>query len=146
MGSIEDTLLKRGFLVYTSVGKSMLPLIREARDVLVIKRDVGELKKWDIVLAKRPSGRYLLHRIIKINADNTYTLCGDNNYIYDYNIRRSDIIGKLVAITKNGKEYNFKSYRYRLYVLFWCKPLCIRKIFLRLWNTLNTKICHHQKQ
>lgn len=133
----------KGFFLYTSKGKSMLPLIKEGRDVLVIKKYKGNVRKWDIVLVKRPSGRYLLHRIIKIHKNGTYTLCGDNNIISDVGIKDSDIIGILVAIITNGKKNNLTSLMYKLYVLFWCKPIHIRKICLKVWDTLNTKICRH---
>lgn len=143
MTIFKKILDDKGVLVYSNKGKSMLPLIKEGRDILVIKKETENIRKWDIVLVQRPSGRYLLHRIVKIHSDGTYTLCGDNNIINDLGIKKTDIIGKLVAIITDGKENNLTSFSYRLYVLFWCKPIYIRKICLKIWNTLNTKIYHH---
>lgn len=143
MTKFKSILNDKGFLVYTSEGKSMLPLIKEGRDILVIKQNKGNLRKWDIVFVKRPSGRYLLHRIVEIQKDGTYTLCGDNNATSDFGIKDSDIIGKLVTIITDGKENNLRSLSYKLYVFFWCKPIHVRKFCLKIWNTLNTKICRH---
>ena len=83
MTIFKKILDDKGVLVYSNKGKSMLPLIKEGRDILVIKKETENIRKWDIVLVQRPSGRYLLHRIVKIHSDGTYTLCGDNNIIYD---------------------------------------------------------------
>lgn len=143
MTIFKKILDDKGVLVYSNKGKSMLPLIKEGRDILVIKKETENIRKWDIVLVQRPSGRYLLHRIVKIHSDGTYTLCGDNNIIYDLGIKKSDIRGKLVSIITDGKENNLTSFSYRLYVLFWCKPIYIRKICFKIWNTQNTKIYHH---
>lgn len=145
MTSFEKVIHDKGILIYTSNGTSMLPLIREGQDVLVIGKPNRVLKKWDIVLAKRPSGRYLLHRIIRINKDNTYTLCGDNNCIFDYNIKSSEIVGVLDIIISNGKIKDLKGLKYILYLNLWCKPIYFRKICLTIRNILNLKICHHQR-
>ena len=43
--TFEDILAKNGRLVYTNVGVSMLPLIREGRDILVIEKRDGYVLK-----------------------------------------------------------------------------------------------------
>ena len=78
--SFEEVIQKKGFLLYSNQGDSMLPLIRDGRDVLLISRKPeGRLKKYDVPLYKRDSGRYVLHRILKVRKDD-YVLCGDNRY------------------------------------------------------------------
>ena len=63
--SFEDELNAHGKLVYTNVGTSMMPLLRQHRDIIVIeKRPEGRLKKYDAVLYKR-GRKYILHRILK---------------------------------------------------------------------------------
>ena len=76
----EEQLQQHGSLVYTNVGDSMLPLLREHRDLLIIeKRPEGRCKKFDIVLYRRPSGKHILHRIIKVRKDE-YIIAGDNRW------------------------------------------------------------------
>ena len=63
----EEVLEKDGKLIYRNVGTSMLPLIRENRDLIIIEKKGRErLKKYDVVLYKRANGQYVLHRIIKV--------------------------------------------------------------------------------
>ena len=44
----EDVIERDGKLVYTNVGDSMLPFIRQDRDLVVIEKPRGRLKKHDI--------------------------------------------------------------------------------------------------
>ena len=66
--TFEEIISEQGRLVYTSVGDSMSPLIRE-NDLLVIEPVKEPLKVGDIPLYKRDSGQYVLHRIVKIKSN-----------------------------------------------------------------------------
>lgn len=98
MPSFEEVLSKDGELIYTNVGYSMYPLIREREDVLrIVKTDT--FKKGDVVLYKSEIDHYVLHRILKIKKDKV-VLAGDYNYWKDKPITQDKILGKLVSITK----------------------------------------------
>ena len=49
---------------FSPKGVSMLPFIREGKDSVVISPVTEGLKKYDVVLYKRDSGQYVLHRIV----------------------------------------------------------------------------------
>ena len=49
------------------------------------------MKKRDIILYKRDSGQYVLHRIVKVK-DNTFTLVGDNQHELEHGIRLDQIL------------------------------------------------------
>lgn len=118
--SFEEVIQEKGFLLYGNQGDSMLPLIREGRDVLLISRKPeGRLKKYDVPLYKRDSGRYVLHRILKVRKDD-YVLCGDNRWKRETGITDGHIIGVLTAVIRDGKELPVTDRRYRLYVHLWC--------------------------
>ena len=72
----EEELLARGKILRTNVGVSMLPLLREGRDVMIIERFDDRLKKYDVPLYRRGEA-YVLHRIIKVKPDG-YDIIGDN--------------------------------------------------------------------
>ena len=76
MISFEEELEKSGKLIYTNVGVSMRPLIKQDRDLLVIEKPKGRLKKYDCPLYKRPNGQYVLHRVVKV-CDDGYVILGD---------------------------------------------------------------------
>ncbi len=83
-------------------GTSMLPLIRQGQDEVVLKKPIGRLNKYDIPFYKRASGQFVLHRIVK-KRKNDYILCGDNQTDYEYGITDDMIIAVVEAIKSDGK-------------------------------------------
>ena len=101
--TFEEILTRDGRLVYTNIGDSMWPLIREGRDLLVIERPTGRLGRYDVPLYRRDNGKYVLHRILKVR-DNDYVLCGDNRWHRETGITDRHILGVLTAVIRDGKE------------------------------------------
>ena len=134
--TFEDILAKNGRLVYTNVGVSMLPLIREGRDILVIeKRDGYVFKKYDVVLFKRKNisgrGKYVLHRIIRLLPDGKYFIVGDNCTSGEV-VDAEQILGVLTSLLRSEKQNNLNSLKYKLYVHFWCAPYHLRFLILHI--------------
>ena len=130
MTRFEDVIERDGRLIYTNVGDSMRPLIRQDRDILIIEKPNGRLKKYDVPLYKRDSGQYVLHRILKVR-ERDYVICGDNRYSKEYGITDRHIIGVLTAVVRDGKEIPITDWRYRLYVHLWCDFFPIRVFILK---------------
>ena len=126
----EDVLARDGRLVYTNVGDSMKPLIRQDRDLLVIEKPNGRLKKYDVPLYRRDSGQYVLHRILKVR-EHDYVICGDNRCKKETGISDRQIIGVLTAVVRNGKEVPVTALRYRVYVHLWCDCFPLRVLFIK---------------
>lgn len=115
MVSFEEELERSGKLVYTTVGVSMRPLIKQDRDLSIIEKPKGRLKKFDVALYKRANGQYVLHRVVKV-LDDGYVILGDNCCSKEYNIKESQILGVLTSLVRNGKEIDLNSFGYKLYV------------------------------
>ena len=130
MTKFEDVIKRDGRLVYTNIGDSMRPLIRQDRDILIIEKIQGRLKKYDVPLYKRDSGQYVLHRVLKVR-ENDYVICGDNRYCKEYGITDRHIIGVLTAVVRDGKEIPITNWRYRLYVHLWCDLFPLRAFILK---------------
>lgn len=129
--SFEEELDKKGILVYTNKGNSMYPLIRQGKDVLIIKKTNRRLKKMDVPLYKRESGQYVLHRIIKVN-ENDYVIRGDNTYYNETGIRDDQILGVLSGVIRVGKEISVNSFSYKLYSYFWYYTYYLRKLIIKI--------------
>lgn len=123
--TFEEQLKKNGKLIYTNRGDSMMPLIKQGRDLLVIKPVHGRLKKYDVPLYKRDSGQYVLHRILEVRKHD-YVICGDNRWVKEYGITDRHIIGVLTAVVRDGKELSVTDRKYRLYVHLWCDLFPVR--------------------
>ena len=130
MTKFEDIIERDGKLIYTNVGDSMHPLIRQDRDLLIIEKPEGRLKKYDVPLYKRDSGQYVLHRILKVRDDD-YVICGDNRCSREYGITDRHIIGVLTAVVRDGKEISVTDLKYRLYVHLWCDLFPLRVFILK---------------
>ena len=128
--SFEKILEKDGRLVYSSHGVSMRPLIREGRDLLIVERPQGRLKKYDVPLYRRGEGQYVLHRILKVR-EHDYVICGDNLWVKETGITDEQIIGVLTAVIRDGKELSVNDWRYRLYVHLWCDLFPLRALIIR---------------
>ncbi|MDD6060598.1 MAG: S24/S26 family peptidase [Ruminococcus sp.] len=137
--SFEEEIEKSGKIIYTNVGDSMMPFIKQGRDVLVISRAEGRLKRYDAPLYKRDSGQYVLHRILKVRK-NDYVICGDNRCNREYGITDKHIIGVLTGIIRDGREIPFTDRKYRIYVHLWCDFFPVRAFIIRIRQFLKRRL------
>ena len=133
--SFEEELEKNAMILHTNKGVSMMPLLRQGRDVMIISRATGRLKKYDAPLYKRPNGDYVVHRILRVDKD-SYVICGDNCFRREFGIADSQIIGVLTGIIRDGKTIPVTSKKYKLYVHLWCDFFYIRAAVLYLKSKL----------
>ena len=127
----EKMLSEWGYIVYTIKGTSMMPLLRQYRDIIEI-RPKGEhrCKKYDVVLYKRGKS-YILHRVLRVLPDG-YIIAGDHNTFLEYDIKDEHIIGVMVRMIRDGKEISMTDNKYRLYVHLWCDFYPVRMGLLRI--------------
>ena len=126
---INETISSGGEFRLFHKGKSMMPLLREGIDsVLLIAPN--DLKKNDIVLYVRESGQFVMHRIVKLKGDN-YTMCGDNQGVFEKGITKSNVLAKVKGIYRGDEYCDLTDKKYKRYVF--CLPLRRAKINL-LWK------------
>ena len=128
--SFEEMLESKGFIAYTCVGRSMLPLLRQGKDIVEIRPRTGKLKKYDVALYKR-GDKYILHRILKVLPEG-YLIAGDNNTFVETDIRDENILGIMTRVIRNGKSITMDNWKYRLYVHLWCDCYPVRMLLLRI--------------
>ena len=118
---IEEILAGGGEFRMYPKGTSMLPLIVQGRDSVVLKRNFeGAANKHDIAFYRRGNGQFVLHRVMKILDDGTYVMCGDNQTALEYGIKKGQIIGYVCKLYKGEDERSLTSLRYKLYLFMWC--------------------------
>ena len=128
--TFEQEIERNSKIIYSNKGVSMMPLIKQGRDLMVIEKVTGRLKKYDAPLFKRENGQYVLHRIIKVREDD-YVLCGDHQWIREYGITDDQIVGVLTAVIRKGKMIPVTKFSYRMYVHLWCDFFWIRVLILK---------------
>lgn len=128
----EDYLAEHGELIYTNVGTSMLPMIKQGRDLFTLKKKTeARCKKYDVVLYRIPSGRYVMHRIVEVR-EHDYVILGDNCPNKEYGITDDDILGVLTRFVRRGKEYSVEHRGYRLYAAVWYAVYPLRRFIKKL--------------
>ena len=130
--TFEEELAHSGKVVYTNVGVSMMPLLRQRRDIIEIRSKAPNTrcKRYDVVLYKC-GDKYILHRVLKVCPED-YVIAGDHNTFKEYGITDRHIIGVLTSVVRDGKELDFGSFGYRLYVFLWCGLFPVRAFILRI--------------
>ena len=138
--SYEEYLDQYGTLTYTNVGVSMLPLLRQGKDLFTVAKKGSErCKVGDVVLYRRPPNQYVLHRVVGVRPDD-YVILGDNCVAKEYGIRDEDILGVMTGFVRNGKEHSISEVRYRMYSAIMVHMIgprvLLKKSALRLWRLL----------
>ena len=127
----ESYLAEHDSLTYRMTGVSMLPLLREGRDLFTVRRkEPGEkCRPGDVVLYRRPPNHYVLHRVMKIRNED-YVILGDNCIAREYGIRDEDILGVMTGYVRKGKTHSTEELPYRLYAFFMLRLSSLR-VFLQ---------------
>lgn len=116
MSTFEDILATDGVLVYKTRGVSMEPMLRQDRDLVIIRVPDSRLKKYDVALYKRGKS-YVLHRVIAVGSDH-YLIRGDNTFALE-KVPDSNVIGVLTEFKRKGRLHTVSDRSYMLYVRCW---------------------------
>ncbi|MDO4983368.1 MAG: S24/S26 family peptidase [Eubacteriales bacterium] len=134
--TFEQYLKEYGTLTYHFHGVSMLPLLRQGKDLCtVVAKGEEKCKKYDVALYKRINdpGTYVLHRIVKL-TDYGYVFLGDNCVSYEY-IQEEQVIGVMSSFYR-GKALFFgkrsisvESPCYKAFSRIWVALFPLRKLY-----------------
>ena len=131
MELICEKLKNGGTVTFTPNGTSMLPMLRDGEDVVVLKDTEGKrLHLFDVPLYRRESGQYILHRVVDFCRDGSYVMCGDNQFVKERGIRDDQIIAVMTGFYRKGKTYKVHSFLYRAYCIFWFYSRPMRRGFV----------------
>ena len=98
-------------------GISMLPMLRQGIDSVVLSPLPKKLKKYDLPLYQRKNGKYVLHRIVK--AGDTYTCIGDNQFQQEPGLEHGQMIALVTAFYRADKLHSVNEPGYKLYCRLW---------------------------
>ena len=144
MPIIVEKLNNDGEVVFTPNGISMKPMLVGGRDVVTLTKVDKKLKKYDLPLYQRKDGKYILHRVVKVCKDGTYTMRGDNQIYNEKGITDDQIIAIVTKFVRNGKEYSVSNKKYRFYCGFW-NFIRIFKLGFDLFKRLCRKVIRKLK-
>ena len=127
----EDYLDAYGCLTYTVVGVSMLPLLRQGRDLFTVTPKGSErCRVGEVVLYRRPPSHYVLHRVVEVR-DGGYLILGDNCLEREW-VSESDVIGVMTSFVRNGRVHGVDAIGYRAYTWVWLRTERLRVTLRRM--------------
>lgn len=128
--TIKEILDTVGTYTGLTMGSSMQPLIHQQKDNIIVVKNKGRLKKYDVPVYLMPNGKYVMHRVIEVCEDH-YVIVGDNLLKKEY-VKDDMICGVLVGFYKNGRHYVDceRSLLYKIYSRVWVALLPVRPVIL----------------
>lgn len=129
MPVIKEKLASSGTVKFSPQGISMLPMLRQGIDSVVLSPVPERLKKYDLPLYQRDDGKYILHRVVE--AGESYTCCGDNQFVLEYGLRHEQMIAIVTGFTRGEKEHSVDELGYKLYCRVWHYSRPIRHFWHR---------------
>ena len=127
--TIEEVLLQHGKYVGPTVGVSMLPMLKNRRDTIIVLPKTERLQRLDVALYKRGND-YVLHRVLE-TIDGGYIIRGDNCYS-DERVPENAVIGVLSEFYRKGKHYSVHDKKYVKYAEKRIKTYKTRRFFVLL--------------
>lgn len=114
-------------------GHSMLPFIVGWRDCVILQKP-DQPKVGDVVVARIDGGRYVLHRIIRIEQD-CVTLMGDGNLKETEHCRSGDVKALATHVVDvKGHTYDLYSKSQRWATKVWWHVRPMRRYLLAIYR------------
>ena len=135
---VIDECLKTGrSFTFSPHGVSMLPMLRQGRDTVTLSPLPERLRKYDLPLYRRPDGKFILHRIVGVQADGTYICIGDHQFVFEKDVKQEWMIAVVTKFTRDGREHSVKDWKYRLYCRIWHHTRRLRRFLHQVRNFLH---------
>ena len=138
MPLILDSLDRGNTVRFSPRGVSMLPMLRQGIDSVELGPLPERLKKYDLPVYRYPSGKYVMHRVVKVEEDH-YVCLGDNTYTLEH-IQHEQLIGVVTAFKRGEKRIEVENTAYKLYCRLWVASYPLRKLLRRTKSWLKRQL------
>lgn len=126
-------------------GYSMRPFLEDRRDKIVLTRLARTPQVGDAVLAEIAPGKYVYHRIIRIENE-TITLKGDGNVRGTEQCHINHIVAATKLFIRKDKPYSPDGKAWRCYSALWPRWPLARRVLLAIHRRLpKTKTTNKNK-
>ena len=102
-------------------GSSMWPFFVDGRDSVYYEAlPKRRLRSGDILLYRRKSGKYVMHRLFSVQND-TLTFLGDNQKVLENGIKKDQLIAYVNHCVRNGKDLYCNRSALNLFMILYMK-------------------------
>lgn len=116
-------------------GSSMTPFLVHARDTVYLSKIRRPLKRGDMILYRRDSGKYVLHRIYRAEPE-SYTLVGDAQATLERGIRPDQVLARVSAVRRKDKLLGPGSFWWEFFQRVWIHLVPLRSRIMAIYSRL----------
>lgn len=119
-------------------GSSMTPFLAPGRDTVYLSAISAPLSRGDMVLYRRDNGRYVLHRIMRVEGE-SYTMIGDAQHIPEPGIRREQILALVTAVRRKEKLLQKGSFWWVFFQRVWIHLVPLRPLLRGTYDKIKNR-------
>jgi len=131
-------------LRFRARGASMQPFIRDGDILEVQPPGVATLRCGDVVLCRPGGGRLVAHRVVRLIRDNRGTTAvvtrGDALACSDLPVSWEQVLGRVVAVERNGKRIKLNTHMQRLAGILWMRLFPCGQWLLYAWAAFGRRL------
>ncbi len=121
-------------------GTSMLPMLRQGIDTVVLKKAPDVLKKYDLPLYLRENGQFVLHRVVRVKKD-SYVMCGDNQWIRECGIKNKNILAIATGFYREDTFVSCDDRDYKKYCIKVVRKQNIKNVVVKIKQIIKKILC-----
>lgn len=125
-------------LPVTISGNSMAPFLKHGRDTVFLSKISRPIRRGDMILYRRPSGAYILHRVYKAK-NGVMTMIGDAQVSLEPGVPQENAEAMVSSVIRKGKRLTKTSPVWFFYEKIWLTLVPIRPVIFKLRALLRRK-------
>ena len=114
-------------------GNSMSPFLVGGRDKVFLARPKAPARRGQILLYRRESGQYVLHRVYRTEQD-TMTMVGDAQQELEPGIHADQVIAVVTRVERKGKPMGPGSFWWEFFDKVWIRLVPLRHVLHRAYS------------
>lgn len=114
-------------------GSSMTPFLVEGRDRVFLSRLTRPARRGDILLYRRRTGAYVLHRVYRAEGEG-YTMVGDAQTDLEPGIRPEQVIAIVTRAQRKGKVQEPGTFWWEFFEKVWIRMVPLRRIAVKAYG------------
>lgn len=143
LGAVSEMVKEGNEIPIIITGNSMSPFLIHERDRILLARIEQPLKKGDMVLYRRLSGQYVMHRIRRVKTDKSgekwYDLIGDAQSVTESPIREGQMIAVVTKVCRKGKWIEPGDFVWEFFRHIWLHMIPVRQPLVRFYTACKRK-------
>lgn len=114
-------------------GTSMNPFLASGSDTVRLTAPGEKPRRGDVLLFRRASGQYVLHRVIRIDGDKLW-FAGDAQDELEGPVLKEQVIAQVTGVLRKGKVLTATSPTWRFYRYLWPMTVGHRKEIFTMYS------------